>query len=563
MTLLRFASALLLCAISTTLLAGEAQLQLLYGQLDEAIAHADFFIQRHERHITTLKNKIAQSHDANARYHLYMELYQEYKSFKNDSALICLSQCLKTAEAKGRKADAARCRVLMAMQNSLTGYYTEAQTLLNHVNVHMLAPQGLKDYYRTANHLYGELAFYSDMANMQQAFYRKADLYRDSIYKVYKPHEDTYMEKKICDLINARQYREALGMNDLWLKRKTPGTPGYGFVAYYRQLIYRDMGDTLMMKTWLAKSALCDIQNAVMDQASLWTLASYLSREGETDRPYRYVTFAWHAAQTFGTRVRSWSISPVLSVIDHNYQQQTRRANRILTAAICGVGLLALLLVASLLYVNKQRKRIATARNDLRQANARLEQMNRDLSLANEEKDCTNRRLLEANQQLKCTNLQLNESNRVKEAYIGRFIGICSMYIDKRDNFRKLVNKMLRNKKTDELLKLTMSAEEKDREVDELYYNFDAIFLHLFPHFIDHFNGLLRDDQQIPAPPHGRLTTTLRVFALIRLGIDDSSKIAEFLHNSVNTIYNYRAKMRNAAKGNRADFEQKVKRLGM
>ena len=149
----------------------------------------------------------------------------------------------------------------------------------------------------------------------------------------------------------------------------------------------------------------------------------------------------------------------------------------------------------------------------------------------------------------------------MKEAYIGRFLRLCSLYIDKMDQMRKRVNKMLKNRDFEELQKLARSVEMKDRELDELYENFDSAFLQLFPHFVDDFNALLRPEERIVLSAKNRLNTSIRIFALIRLGIDDSSKIAEFLHYSVNTIYNYRARVKNGALDNREEFEQRVKRL--
>ena len=96
----------------------------------------------------------------------------------------------------------------------------------------------------------------------------------------------------------------------------------------------------------------------------------------------------------------------------------------------------------------------------------------------------------------------------------------------------------------------------------ELFENFDTVFLHLFPSFVDDFNALLTPEAQVHPKEENRLTTEIRIFALIRLGIEDSSKIAEFLHYSVNTIYNYRARIKNGALGNREQFEQRVKSLG-
>ena len=140
-------------------------------------------------------------------------------------------------------------------------------------------------------------------------------------------------------------------------------------------------------------------------------------------------------------------------------------------------------------------------------------------------------------------------------------MSLCSQYIDKLDNYRKMVNRKMKNKELDELYRISKSTELKEKELEELYENFDTVFLHLFPNFIDDFNALLQPEMQFHPKEENRLTTDIRIFALIRLGIEDSSKIAEFLHYSVNTIYNYRARIKNGALHNREQFEEKVKSL--
>ena len=140
------------------------------------------------------------------------------------------------------------------------------------------------------------------------------------------------------------------------------------------------------------------------------------------------------------------------------------------------------------------------------------------------------------NTQLSALNAQLSESNQVKEEYIGRFMSLCSQYIDKLDDYRKMVNKKMKNKELEELYRLSKSSELKERELDELLQNFDSVFLHLYPNFVDEFNALLQPELRFQKKDDNRLVTEIRIFALIRLGIEDSSKIAEFLHYSVNTM---------------------------
>ena len=157
-------------------------------------------------------------------------------------------------------------------------------------------------------------------------------------------------------------------------------------------------------------------------------------------------------------------------------------------------------------------------------------------------------------------NAQLSESNRVKEEYIGKFFTLCSEYIDKLDQFRIKVNRKMKAHQLDDLFRISQNEEMKDEELAGLFSNFDSIFLHIFPNFLDDFNALLKPEYQIEQTEKGKLPTDARIFALIRLGIEDSSKIAEFLHYSPNTIYNYRARLKSKAI-DRENFEAQIRSI--
>ena len=528
----------------------------LYKRLDTVIDNSQNNVARRESRILKIRSKLKRTNDIMIRYHLYFSLFDEYQSYKNDSAIAQLRNCMCIAKEIRKPSLVNDCLCVMALQSSKAGMYTESLTLLKNVKRQELDNKGLCDYYIAYNHTYGELGSYSDLAEVKQTFFDLSKQYRDSLDNVINHNSDIYLMKKENDLINDKNdYKAALKINDQRMASVKEGSHNYAIVSYFRYLIYMKMNNMDMAKYWLIQSAISDIENAIMDQASLWTLADMLSKEGDSERSYKYITYSWYAAQTFGTKVRNWQISPILNAIDTNYQKEIKTRNRELMLSITVVSIMAFMLFLLLVYVNKQKKRLTIARNELKKTNGKLANLNSQLSKINEELDLSN-------QNLHDSNTKLNESNRVKEAYIGRFIGMCSLYIDKLDSYRKQVNRMMKNKQLDELFNMTKSSELKEKEVDELYANFDSVFLHLFPDFVKDFNSLLREEERIQLVEKDKLTTPLRIFALIRLGIDDSSKIAEFLHYSVNTIYNYRAKIKNGAAGDRNNFEKQVKELG-
>lgn len=522
----------------------------LYEQLDQAIEQSQYYINQKESRITKIKKQSRKGHTPPQLLTAYYKLYEEYKTYKSDSSIYYIHQAIDLAKRNNMKSDITKLRSLLALQYSTSGAFTEALHVLQSIDKKTLNNSNKKDYYIAFYHVYGELGFTNINIDteLSQEFYSKQDCYRDTLFSILSPNSEDYLMRKEVLLTNQNKLKEALKINDIRLSKCKKGSHEYGIVAYYRYLIYRSLKDEDMVKYWLLQSAICDVKCAINDQASLWILAEILSKEKDVERSYKYINFSWNATKRFCTRIRSWQISPVLGTIDHNYQAELKKANHRLIFAIICVSLLVIALALLTFYVNKQKSYLSNARNELKKTNTQLEELNNKLS--------------STNGMLKASNDKLNESNGVKEEYIGQFLGVCSHYIDKLDKMRLNVNKMVKNKQYNELYSMTKSSEVKEQELEELYANFDKVFLNLFPNFVEDLNGLLKEECQIHLSSPNKLSAIVRVFALIRLGIDDSTKIAEFLHYAVNTIYNYRAKLRNGALNDRNEFEKKVRELG-
>ena len=173
-----------------------------------------------------------------------------------------------------------------------------------------------------------------------------------------------------------------------------------------------------------------------------------------------------------------------------------------------------------------------------------------------------NDELTDINEALRNLNKKLTEADHVKEVYIGYVFNLYSTYIDKLENYRINLYTKLKAKKIDEVLQITGSGSLVTNEVKEFFQNFDAVFLDLYPNFIDDFNKLLKDGEQIIPKAGDILTPELRVFALMRLGISDSSKIADFLHYSPQTVYNYKLKIKTKLAISKEEFLVKIQQIG-
>ena len=271
-------------------------------------------------------------------------------------------------------------------------------------------------------------------------------------------------------------------------------------------------------------------------------------KEGDINRAYTYVRFSLDNINDYNTRIRSSEILNIQSIIDKAYQTKSNEQRESLRILLIIATVLLILLIISVCYVYKQMKKGELISKRLKETNTELNTLNQKLH--------------NMNNNLKNVNVEVTEANYIKEEYIGYFLDQCSKYIEKMDEYRKMVNKKIQNKEIENLFKVTKNNDLKEEELREFFNNFDNMFIHLYPDFVDKFNALLQNDEKIVLKKGEVLNTELRIYALMRLGIDDSTKIANFLGYSVNTIYNYRAKIKNKSKISREDFEWTVKKIG-
>lgn len=516
--------------------------------LDKAIDHSKQYSAIREARILRLKEQLKATDTLSLGfYSLKNELYKEYKAYTCDSAIHYLSCNLQWAERHGKERLAIETGIRIAYSLTSAGMYEEASERLKRINRSKLPEELLSEYYDCYCHFYGELGAYTQDYASKDRYFALSRCYDDSLMQVLSPTSRAYLERKEMQKMAAGSLKEALAVNDKLLVGVNINSPEYALATYHRSQIFRDMGNKEAEMRYLTLSSLTDVQLAITDHASLWNLAQLLYERGDIERAYHYMRFSWDQTKFFNARLRSWQSAGILSLIDKTYQAMIERQNKRLEQYAFAITVLVILLLGALIYIYLQMKRLSVARNNLQEANGRLYKLNEELS--------------QMNGRLQSMNMELSEANQIKEEYIARFVKLCSTYIDRLDAYRRMVNKKLSVGQIADLLKITRSHEALDGELEELYMNFDSAFLHIFPDFVNKFNALLQEDARIVLKREELLNTELRIFALIRLGIEDSSQIAEFLRYSVNTIYNYRSKVKNKAMVLRDDFEDLVKAI--
>lgn len=535
--------------LSQTGLSENYRLDSLYHALDEATKNYQVYEAKRLARIEVLNNRstVLDSFSPNL-YDINRQLYQEYMQYQCDSAVAFLNKNIVIAEHLKDTDRLHETKLLLASRLELSGFYKESTDLLASIDRNGMPQKYLRDYYYCHTQVYRSLGYHTKDRRQAKAYREKAKSYQDSLFNALEDREDDFtLTLKETSYQDMNRFDEAIGINDIRLSNVEAGTPAHAMITYSRAISYARQGNREMEKYYLALSALSDVKSAIKDYASLWMLAEILFDEGDIDRAYNYIRFSWNDIQFYNARLRSLQTAGILAVIDQTYRMQLHSKNEILRRYTVLVSILVLLLAVALFFIRRQMSKLAVARDELEKVNGQLNELNHELK--------------QANDSLLVSNRNLSESNMIKEKYIGRFINLCSVYIDKLDAYRRMAHKKLRERQIDDLLHITASPESLDNDLKELYLNFDTAFLQLFPNFVKEFNKLLHDGEAIVPKKEELLNTELRIYALIRLGIDDSACIAEFLRYSLNTIYNYRAKVRNKAKVSRDEFENMVKQI--
>ena len=518
----------------------------LFVQLNKEINNKEFYVEKKEQKLNGLKQLLyTQNLPKNQEYEINSKLSKEYRKYIIDSAIYYMEKNKRIAEDIGDTNLKHETNLNLCLLYSVTGMYIESKDILSHIDRKSLPNELLPLYFETYSQFYGHYA----QSNNRHTYFQLNEAYRDSLLTILDPnsikYQITYAEK-----ILYQGQLEIAGNRLLNLYNKiSKDDPDYALVCYLLGNMYKNKHDRKLQKKYYALSAITDIKNAIKDNASLQSLALTYYESGDIDQAYKFTKSAIEDAVFCNVRFRTIEISEFYSIINTAYQAKEVKQKSELQLYLILISILSLFLIIAVIYVYKQMKRVSRIRKELYRTNIKLIDLNEGIS--------------NTNNQLYKVNSELSESNHIKEEYIAHFFDLCSAYITKLENYRKALNKKAANNQLDELFKMLKSTTMVDNELEDLYKKFDNIFLSLYPTFVEDFNSLLISEEQLLPKQGELLNTELRIFALIRLGITDSVKIAGFLRYSLSTIYNYRTKARNKAAVSRDEFENMVMKIGV
>lgn len=519
----------LLC---TTLLSGTAaavpitadSLSAALDELDRQIEKRAFYHQGHDRMLDSLRREMVRTDDLWKKYNLCGSLFYENLHYQADSSLYYVNQ--KEALIPLLKAPHMQSEIHInrAEVYGVMGLYTEALLELQTAAPMNMEPGRRRYYYSTCCSFYGWLADYTQNETMKQKYVEQTNCYRDSVLMLLPPNVDrdiVFSEQ----LLLSKQPDEVIDI----LNRQLEGEADKRqrtYLYYTLAGAYGTKGDTLSQMYYLARTAALDMEMCVREYAALPRLARLLFLKNDTERAHHYLNCQLQDAYDCGSRLRYLEGGEMYPIINRTVMDMRADEYRTTRHWLLGTGILLMLLIVAVAALGWWMKKLADMRHELAKANE-----------------------------------SLTESNSIKETYLTSYLDRCVGYMDKMEQKRRELEKLAMASKLEELFKAIKSTKQLVEERKSFYADFDRSFLALFPNFVERFNALLQEGEQVVLRPGELLNTELRIFALNRLGVTDANRIAHFLNCSLTTVYNYRSKMRFRAKDTQTPFEEQVNKL--
>ena len=511
----------------------------LLNELDGYVGAREVYLARKQDQMQALTKLARSTQDPLRRYELETNIAQEFFAFSFDSTQVHLKQCQELANELRNRELYNQASIGLGHLYAKAGNYMEAsQMLYGQIDTASLTPSQMTEYLWVLYDFSKDLAGNSGM--VERLSIPPESTFRPRLYELLPKDSDRYRSILRDDFMDQGRLESADSVNRLLLSTVRPEDRNYAIYAFFQSEIEEHRGNQPERISWLIQSAECDLINAVRDYASLTMVAQNILPM-DVDRSFRYLRIAQEDALQYNAKLRPWQISRFLMEVEDAYAIRQERANKVSgISSILLAILVAALSVGTWFLVNRSRK-LSRVRKELEDSNARL---------------------AVANQELSVLNRQISKADKVKEEYIVDFLqGLSEQVALLRSEDNRFRN-LLKQGKSDQLFKELAISERSEKALQEFYRKFDDTFLALYPDFVEQFNALLQEDARITLKKDERLNTELRIFALIRLGVDDSKEIASILHYSVSTIYNYKVSIKNAALGDRDSFEERVKQIG-
>ena len=512
----------------------------LLQKLDSVIEASETIVAEKNKKIAMLKQMAAKENNTALLLERYRELSEEYYVFKFDSAKVYVEKGLALAKKVQNSRYIVTNTIMKAKLLSIGGLYSEAINTLNTIEQDSLGEQNMTfDYNIAYSTIYSYWADYCNDDTYSPIYRERSNAYlktaianidkNNAAYDYYMGEYYVYIDKD--DDKALKHYFRALEKNGMTSRV-------YAMASFAIANNYSAHENMEKYEEYLIKASICDILCCTKENLAIQDLAMHLFKQDNEniERARVYINTAMDDAKSYNNRLRILEISQKLPIIVSTYHKRLTTQNATLRYAVWGISLLVVTMIVLLYFFVRQNKLLSKRRHELHVSNNMLTETNERLNRANE---------------------QLLDTNRKREGLAKLYIDLCAKYIDKMAKFQVMVQRKIKANQINELMSYMSSSRLNYEDADTFMKRFDEAFLNLYPSFVTEFNALLKEDEQVITKNPHSLTTELRIFALIRLGVKESSEIAALLYYTPRTIYNYRSAFKNKAL-DRESFEERV-----
>ena len=516
---------------------GKAELRKALRDLDDALERQAEYDQMKQTQIAQQKQRYGAMATGKDYYFYLDNLYEEYLRFDMDSSFFYAHKKMDIARELGEGALIHDAALDLSTRFMTSGMYYNAKEILDMREDYPGITQEEKARgYQTLHSLYHFLALSNKDMVLQPYYLEQERYYQQLSGENYRPDQSTYYPIKANVLLGQGKPQEALALLESFVEKYSQNTNDeMAMVHYWMAKCYLADNDTDRALQHFATSARYDIISSSKSSRSLVRAARLALNKGQINRAYRYITHASQEAFKIDARICLNEAAQVMPDIVNAYEKLEKRRYSELRTFLLITLFLLVFSVSALVFMRLLHQRLSRA----------------------------NRRIGDINESLQQSIGKLKEANDIKDSYMGRYLSMFSNHIGSLERYRSSLRVVAKTMDLKEIQQALKSDEFIDAERESLYQEFDRAFLGLFPDFVAQLNALLQEDKRIGLNlPEGKLSNELRIFALIRLGVNESAQIAQFLKKSPSTIYNYRVKLRNAALCPNQEFEERLMEIG-
>ena len=504
-------------------------LNVLYNEIDQR----NTYYNSRDLRISNLKLNISNQVSASnmERFNSYSRIFDEYQSYQFDSAYVYVNKMIDIASNIKNDSLLNQSRYYLTFIYTSAGLFTDADKTINSMHTTSLSNQQLATFYN----LYARV--YSDMSNFQDK------LFSDKYAHLYYAYTDSALQYAQPGSFLFKLLLSCKGTNREKIQKYTTLLKSQGMESQEKAIVCSILGDiyksendldaSLFYKAW---ATIIDIKSATRETSAKKDIAEIFYEKGDVSQASFFIQLALEDANFYNSRHRKVEICNILPLIEQARFNAMKSQKNTMTTLMGVTIILCILLVIAVYYISKQVKASRAACATISYNKDYIQKQCEDLELAN---------------------TRLIESERVKDEYIGNTFYVYASSLGRIEKIYKMINRKVVAKQYDDL-KNMFTDTDLDKEREQIYSTFDEGFLRLFPNFIQQYNELFKENDKVITPTPHSLNVEMRIFALIRLRVTDTEKIAQFLNYSVNTINTYKTKAKNRSIVPNTEFEQRI-----